>query len=75
MLGKRVIKFESLKILCADKTGFRRLGHKSFSLLKSVAEIFSYSCMLSFKTSTQCSIESICDCACKNQACSRAKII
>ena len=27
---KRVIKFEKLKIrlnLCADKTGFRRLGH------------------------------------------------
>ena len=30
MLGKRVIKFERLKlgqILCADKTGFCRLGH------------------------------------------------
>ena len=27
MLGKRVIKFERLKILYAGKTGFRRLGH------------------------------------------------
>ena len=30
MLGKRVIKLERLKIgqiLCADKTGFRRLSH------------------------------------------------
>ena len=30
MLGKTVIKSESSKfgqILCADKTGFRRLGH------------------------------------------------
>ena len=39
MLGKRVIKFEGSKlsqILCADKTGFRRLYHISVMMHLSI---------------------------------------
>ena len=35
-IRKKVIKFESLKILPADKTGFHRLGHNNKDVKSSV---------------------------------------